>query len=490
MPIELEDTALPTSTPTASAPSASATATAIPRETPGSDAPAAQLPPGKRLAHFKIDRLLGEGGMGQVYLATDLALDRPVALKVLPPAVAQDPGRRQRLIREARAQARINHPNVCHIYFIGEEDGHLFFAMEYVDGESVADLVANGPLPVDRALSIVKMAAEGLREADRRGFTHRDVKPSNLMIDRDGRVKVVDFGLVTDAPRAGDDPENVAQTGVAGTPLYMAPEQARGEPVDRRADVYALGATLYHLVAGAPPFAATSAGELLAMHSTALRPALPKRGRGREMRRLPVLYELYSRMMAADPDERFASYDDLINELDRVTPAVTRPAGIVARGAAALLDLLILVPFAILAEMLPYQLVIRDEIVWLPALWLYGTLATWRYGRTLGKALLDLEVVSIRSRRPKVTLGAAALRTALYTAPLWIGVLLRQLGDALANRLPGAAPIIATVGKALIPLAVAWAIAALAWTSWRRPDKRTPWDRVTGTMVRYLRPAS
>src|SRR5262245_13980179 len=128
MPIELEDTALPTSTPTASV---SATATAMPRKTPGSDEPASQLPAGKRLAHFKIDKLLGEGGMGQVYLATDLALDRPVALKVLPPAVAQDAGRRQRLIREARAQARINHPNVCHIYFIGEEDGHLFFAMEY-----------------------------------------------------------------------------------------------------------------------------------------------------------------------------------------------------------------------------------------------------------------------------------------------------------------------------------------------------------------------
>src|SRR5687768_15096300 len=153
MPIELEDTALPTSAPSAAA---SATATAMPRKASDptdAGAPAGgRLEPGKRLAHFKIDRLLGEGGMGQVYLATDLALDRPVALKVLPPAVAQDSSRRQRLIREARAQARINHPNVCHIYFIGEEHGHLFFAMEYVEGESVAEVVARGPLPVDRAL--------------------------------------------------------------------------------------------------------------------------------------------------------------------------------------------------------------------------------------------------------------------------------------------------------------------------------------------------
>src|SRR5262245_10095654 len=146
MPIELEDTALPTS-------EMSGTATAAPAARAPPD-PSGQLEPGRRLAHFKIDKLLGEGGMGQVYLATDLALDRPVALKVLPPAVAHDSGRRHRLIREARAQARINHPNVCHIYFIGEEDDHLFFAMEYVDGESVSALVARGPLPVDRALAI------------------------------------------------------------------------------------------------------------------------------------------------------------------------------------------------------------------------------------------------------------------------------------------------------------------------------------------------
>jgi uncharacterized RDD family membrane protein YckC len=149
----------------------------------------------------------------------------------------------------------------------------------------------------------------------------------------------------------------------------------------------------------------------------------------------------------------------------------------------------VLVPFAILAETLPYELTIRNEIVWLPGLWLYGTLATWRYGRTLGKALLDLEVVSINSRRPKLALAAAALRTGLYTVPLWIGVLLRQVGEELAYRSPGPGDIIATVGKVLGPLAGAWAIAALAWTSWRRPDKRTPWDRAAGTMVRYVRPA-
>jgi predicted Ser/Thr protein kinase len=457
-----------------------ATATELPRARPAG--PDGQLAPGRQLAHFRIERLLGEGGMGQVYLATDLALDRPVALKVLPPAVAQDPGRRQRLIREARAQARINHPNVCHIYFIGEEDGHLFFAMEYVEGESVAELVARGPLPVDRALAIVRMAAEGLREADRSGFTHRDVKPSNLMIDRAGRVKVVDFGLVTGSLDGTAGSRDVAATGVAGTPLYMAPEQARGEAVDRRADVYALGATLYHLVAGTPPFRADSAAELLAMHSTAIRPELPRKGRGREVKRLPALDELCRRMMAPAPADRFASYDDLIAELERATPAVTRPAGLVARVAAALLDLIAVVPFVVVGELLPYRLTVDANVVLIPALWAYGTFATWRFGRTIGKALLDLEVVAIGANRRRVSIGAAALRTSFYLGPLALAVWGRALAEAFRW------PIVAEISKIGAIAGVVWGLGALAWSSWRRADKRTPWDRAAGTMVRYHRP--
>jgi predicted Ser/Thr protein kinase/uncharacterized RDD family membrane protein YckC len=478
--LELEETALPTSIPApAPRPAPSLhdhTATAAP--TAQAQTVDGQLQPGALLAHFRIDRLLGQGGMGQVYLATDLALDRPVALKVLLASVAHDPGRRQRLIREARAQARIHHPNVCHIYYIGEQDGHLFFAMEYVEGQSVSELVARGPLPVDRALAIVRMAAEGLREADRSGFTHRDVKPSNLMVDRAGRVKIVDFGLVTDAP-AGDATTaagDVAATGIAGTPLYMAPEQARGEPVDRRADVYALGATLYHLVAGAPPFAAATPGELLELHSTALRPALPRRGR--ETKRLPALDELCRRMMAAEPAARFASYDELIDELDRATPSVTRPAGVVARTAAAMLDLMIMAPFAIISELVPYHLVFDSTVVALPALWLYATVVTWRYGRTLGKALLDLEVISCGTDR-RLTLGQAMLRHALILGPLTVMIAVKPLTR-------GYEPI-DTIASVFAVLALAWGVAAQAWASLRRPDKRTLWDLASRTMVTYRR---
>src|SRR5690242_20390647 len=124
-----------------------------------------QLPAGKQLGHFRIERRLGVGGMGEVYLATDLALDRPVAIKVLPETTARDPSRRERMIREARAQARITHPNVGHIYFIGEEADRLYFAMEYVAGETLAERTATGPLKVDAALELVRATALGLREA-------------------------------------------------------------------------------------------------------------------------------------------------------------------------------------------------------------------------------------------------------------------------------------------------------------------------------------
>jgi serine/threonine-protein kinase len=215
-----------------------------------------------RLGHFQLVKKLGAGGMGEVYLATDLALDRPVAIKVLPSS-ATSGSARERLIREARAQARVHHPNVAHIYFIGEDAGRLYFAMEYVTGATVAD---NGAMPVEGALRIIHDAVLGLREAQRSGFTHRDVKPSNLMVDGHGVVKVLDFGIAAGGAEesVGDGP--VAQTTLAGTPLYMAPEQARGEPIDFRADIYALGATLYQLVSGKPPFQADTVAALETLH--------------------------------------------------------------------------------------------------------------------------------------------------------------------------------------------------------------------------------
>ncbi|HEX7681333.1 MAG TPA: serine/threonine-protein kinase, partial [Thermoanaerobaculia bacterium] len=293
------------------------------------------LTAGQQLGHFRIERPLGAGGMGEVYLATDLALERPVAIKVLPAGVARDPARRDRMVREARAQARITHPNVGHIYFIGEEAGRLYFAMEYVAGETLAARIATGPVAVDDALSIIRSAALGLREAQRHGITHRDIKPSNLMIDGHGMVKVLDFGLAAGTSSVPGEVATgpVAQTSLGGTPLYMAPEQARGEPVDFRADVYALGATLFHLVSGRPPFEAETLDMLLTKHASAERPTVPRRS-GQPRTTIAAVDALCSRMMAPAPADRFASYDELIRAIELASVDLARPAGMWARAMA------------------------------------------------------------------------------------------------------------------------------------------------------------
>ncbi len=455
--------------PTAS-PGATATdAGRAPSETPA-------LGPGAVLAHFRIDGLAGKGGMGEVYRATDLALDRPVALKVLPASAADDPGRRERMIREARAQARIVDPHVCHIYYVGEERGLLFFAMEYVPGETLAEKLARGPLAPTDAIELVRQAALGLREAHAQGFTHRDVKPSNLMVDAHGEIKLVDFGLVTRGP--GPTGGDASATTAVGTPLYMAPEQGRGVEVDFRADIYALGATLHHLIAGRPPFAGDTIAELRSQHESALRPAIAASGRRGQV--LVQIDQLCARMMAKRPEDRFASYDQLIAELERVSPIRARPAGFFVRGFAALIDFII----AALASV-PIQLVLPDlnrhAILWM-CIVAYHTIATARWGRTVGRALLEIEVVSASSGRPP-PVARAALRFVLEYGPVATVAILEEgnVRDRLATDLDA--------GGTFASIATLAGILVMMWAAWRRYDKRALWDLAAGTEERYRRVA-
>jgi hypothetical protein len=458
----------------------------------------AGLAAGQQLGHFRIERPLGAGGMGEVYLATDLALDRPVAIKVLPPGLARDPGRRDRLIREARAQARITHPNVGHIYFIGEEAGRLYFAMEYVAGETVADRVAKGPLAVDDALAIVRSAALGLREAQRNGITHRDIKPSNLMIDGHGMVKVLDFGLAASAPGAGGGrgtdgadgavPDGVdrlgsapvAQTSLGGTPLYMAPEQARGEPVDFQSDIYALGATLFHLVSGRPPFEADSLDALLSKHASAERPSVPRRS-GQPRTAIAAIDALCGRMMAPARCDRFASYDDLIRALELTSGEHVRPAGFWVRVMSALADLM-LAGFAILALMVLLALVTQSDFSEEGALAfaLYAvanTVLIARNGRTLGQSVFELEVVDTATG-VKPTLDRAAIRILVPIMLPFLGSTLNFVLDLFGYRLESWLHALFMAGMVLTGI-------ALLWASLRRHDKQAIWDRVSRTMVRY-----
>jgi len=433
-----------------------------------------RLTAGDLLAHFRAERLLGQGAMGDVWLATDLALDRPVAIKVLPPDVARDPGRRERLLREARAQARIQHPHVCHIYYVGEEGDRVFFAMEYIPGETLAERLERGPIPPDEALEIARMAALGLREGYRHGFTHRDIKPSNLMLDGHGQLKVVDFGLVTRGeiadPAAG---EAVAQTALVGTPLYMAPEQARGDAVDFRADVYALGATLHHLVTGRPPFGGSTAAELRAQHESADRPALG--GAGRRGRRVAALCDLVARMMARRAVDRHGSYDELVGDLDRISLARNPPVGLFMRGAAAAIDWA--VPMLTIGAVM-FALNRVSDLVGITGCALASIAATARWGTSLGRLLFDLEVVSVATGRPP-TLRRAALRWILEYGVTAVGFLLANGGRG--------GDLGAAIGLGLAGVGSAFAIAEAARASWREPDKRTLWDRAGGTVVRYRR---
>jgi serine/threonine protein kinase len=200
---------------------------------------------GKTLSHYKILAKLGEGGMGVVYKSEDTQLRRTVALKFLPPQFSQDTASRARLLREARAAAALSHPNICTVHEVDDEHG--FIAMEYVDGSSLKEKIAQRPLPLDTALDIAIQIAQGLQAAHEKGITRRDIKPANVLLASSGHVKITDFGLAQ-----ADEASRLTQTGqAAGTPAYMSPEQALGRPADRRSDLYSLGVVTYEMISGA-----------------------------------------------------------------------------------------------------------------------------------------------------------------------------------------------------------------------------------------------
>jgi serine/threonine protein kinase len=209
---------------------------------------------GSEVGTYRIEKLLGAGGMGEVYLASEARLNRRVALKILPSEFVADGERVARFQREARAVSALNHPNLVTIYDLGSIDGLHFIAMEYVEGRTLREL-AGGRLKLKEVLSVVAQAAEALAAAHRAGVVHRDVKPENVMVRADGYVKVLDFGLAKLLEQSADDgaPAETQAGTVMGTLAYMSPEQAAGEPLDARTDVWSLGVVLYELATGRAP---------------------------------------------------------------------------------------------------------------------------------------------------------------------------------------------------------------------------------------------
>jgi serine/threonine protein kinase len=289
----------------------------------GGTGPPMALASGTRLGPHEITALIGVGGMGEVYRARDTRLDRTVAIKVLPVHLSSDPLRRQRFEREARAISALQHPNICTLYDVGQQDGTNYLVMEYLEGETLASRLAKGLLPLEQTLRFGIEIVDALNAAHHRGIVHRDLKPGNIFLTAHGECKVLDFGLAMLGVEATSSPEapTVMRPAVltspgspVGTMAYMSPEQARGEPLDQRTDIFSLGAVLYEMATGKMGFRGkTSAMVFKAILDetppapSRLNPALPEQ-----------LDEIVGKALEKDRDLRYQSAADLRTDLRRL----------------------------------------------------------------------------------------------------------------------------------------------------------------------------
>lgn len=274
---------------------------------------------GQRLGPYRIAGSLGSGGMGEVYRARDLRLERDIAIKVLPHRIATERAPRERFEREARTVAAINHPSIVTIHSVEESDGIPFLTMELVEGRTLTALIPRGGMPLARVLEIATPLADAIAAAHHKGITHRDLKPANIMVREDGRVKVLDFGLAklreegTDGGGISNSTEALTGEGrIVGTVAYMSPEQAEGKPVDHRADIFSLGVILYEMATGERPFKGETQLSTLSSllrdtpaSAESLNPAIPHE-----------LAQIIKRCLAKDPDRRHESAQDLRNQLE------------------------------------------------------------------------------------------------------------------------------------------------------------------------------
>jgi tRNA A-37 threonylcarbamoyl transferase component Bud32/tetratricopeptide (TPR) repeat protein len=294
------------------------------------------ISPGDKVKHYEIIKSIGKGGMGEVYLARDTVLDRKVAIKFLPEEMQRDEKARARLLKEAKAAASLDHPFICKIYEAGEAARKVFFVMEYVEGRDLRQRLEDGSLPLKDSLQMSLEIAEALEEAHNKGIVHRDLKPSNIMITPQGHIKVMDFGLAKHVVHEGeaDITKTLTQTSltgqgaIVGTVAYMSPEQARGETIDVRSDIFSLGIIIYEMTTGKYPFSKSSPLETL---TSILRDATPPPNIKPKMMN-PMLTPILRKALAKEVGNRYQTIKELIEDIRKLQRELAGGVRLLLRG--------------------------------------------------------------------------------------------------------------------------------------------------------------
>src|ERR1700689_4268727 len=279
---------------------------------------------GQTISHYRILEQLGAGGMGVFFKAQDSRLERAVALKFLPEQLAQQPQALERFRREARAASALNHPGICTIYDIGEQDGRAFIAMEFIDGETLRSHIHGKALPLEELLQLGIQIAEAVDAAHTEGIIHRDIKPANIFVTRRGQAKVLDFGLAKLVPKgissAGPDSGGEASDStfivgiISGTPSYMSPEQIRGDNLDTRSDIFSLGLVLYEMATGRQAFSGGTGGVII--EAVLTRSPVPARSINPDIP--PRLEEIIDKALHKDRAQRYQHATDVLADLQRL----------------------------------------------------------------------------------------------------------------------------------------------------------------------------
>src|SRR6266481_5821721 len=290
------------------------------------------LTAGAKLGPYEVLAPLGAGGMGEVYRARDPRLGRDVAIKVIPVSFAADTERLRRFEQEARAVAALNHPNILAIYDIGTREDAPFIISELLEGETLRGRLSSGVLPVRKAIEYAVQMGQGLAAAHEKGIVHRDLKPENIFVTRDGRVKILDFGLAKLTQPEGDHAETITHQTEAGVVLgtvgYMSPEQVRGRPADHRSDLFSFGAILYEMLSGRRAFHGETSADTMSAILRGESPGLAETNRGIS----PGIEQLVRHCLEKNPEERFQSARDIAFDLESLSSV---SSGTVAAAAAA-----------------------------------------------------------------------------------------------------------------------------------------------------------